>query len=96
MKKYIKLDGNKITLIHNMPFDPINGLHQTEEDLLKYGVLLDEIPDPQPIPDKIPMPYYSAEKGVYYEYKNTPLRPEDEVKQLREIVETLLIESLKS
>lgn len=69
MKKFIALDGNRVMLTHSMPFDPIEGLGKTEAELSKMGVLLDEIPDPEEREGYTALPYYTPEKGYYYEYK---------------------------
>ena len=36
---YIRVDKqtNRITFVHKMPFDPVNGLGQTKDELLKTG-----------------------------------------------------------
>lgn len=75
MKKFIALDGERVTLIHYMPFDPVNGMHKTEAELSQMGVLLDEIPEPEQIEGKIPTPYYNAGKGFWYEYEDAPAGP---------------------
>ena len=74
-KKFLKLEGNKVTLIHNMPFDETHGFHKTEEELLRDGILLDEVPEPENIDGKIALPYYTPEKGLYYEYEDAPQEP---------------------
>ena len=71
-KKFLRLDGNKVMLIHYMPFDAVNGLHKSEAELLQEGVLVDEVPDPENRPGKTALPYYSAERGFYYEYVDAP------------------------
>lgn len=75
MKKFIQLDGERVMLIHNMPFDPVNGMHKTEAELNRMGVLLDDVPDSEPIEGKIPLPYYNAERGFYYQYEDAPPQP---------------------
>ena len=75
MKKYIQLDGNKVTLIHNLPFDPVDGLGKTETELLQTGVLLEEIPEPEQRQGKIALPYYTPAQGFYYEYEDAPAGP---------------------
>ena len=75
MKKYITVENERVMLIHNMPFDPVNGLHKSEEELLKTGVLLDEVPEPEQIEGKIALPYYNAEKGFHYHYEDAPAGP---------------------
>ena len=71
-KKFLRLEGNKVMLIHYMPFDAVNGLHKTEAELLQEGALVDEVPDPQVIAGKTAMPYYTPERGFYYEYVDDP------------------------
>ena len=74
-KKFIQLDGSRVTLIHNMPFDPVNGLGKTEAELSQMGVLLEDIPEPEHRPGKTALPYYTPEKGFYYEYQDAPAGP---------------------
>lgn len=75
MKKFIQLEGGKVTLIHNMPFDPVNGMGKTEAELSQLGVLLDAIPDPEPMEGKIALPYYTEERGFYWVYEEAPAGP---------------------
>ena len=75
MKKFITVDGERVMLIHNMPFDPVNGMGKTEEELSKMGILLDNIPDPEIKEGKIPVPHYNKQKGFYYVYEDAPARP---------------------
>lgn len=76
MKKFIRVENNeKVVLIHNMPFDSVNGLHKTEEELSKIGFLVDDIPDfPEAPRGKIPVRYYNAEKGFYFQFEDEPPR----------------------
>lgn len=74
-KKFLMLDENRITLIHNMPFDPVNGMGKTEVELQQMGVLIDDIPEPELKQGKIPIPCYEQSKGIYYEYENAPAQP---------------------
>ena len=71
-KKFITVEETKVQLIHFMPFDAKDGLGMTEEELLKVGFLLDEIPDPAVIEGKIPEAHYTPEKGFWYEYIDAP------------------------
>lgn len=75
MKKFLQLDGNKVMLIHNMPFDPVYGLGKTEAELMQMGALVDDVPDPEHRPGKTAMAYYTPEKGFYYEYVDAPAGP---------------------
>ena len=71
-KKFITVENEKVRLIHYMPFDVKEGLGKSEEELLKEGYLLDEIPEPKQIEGKVAMPHYTPGKGFYYEYENDP------------------------
>lgn len=72
MKKFIRVEGTKVTFTHYMPFDVKEGLGKTEEELLKEGYILDDIPEPQRIEGKIAEAHYTPEKGYYYEYIDAP------------------------
>lgn len=74
-KKFIQLSGDRVTLIHNMPFDPVNGMGKSEAELIQMGVLLDHIPEPEKRPGKTALPYYTPERGFYWEYQDTPAGP---------------------
>ena len=71
MKKFIKTENDKVTFIHYLPFDEKNGMGKTEEELLKEGYLVDEIPEAEQIDGKIPILYYTKEKDFWYEYIDT-------------------------
>lgn len=71
-KKFLRLEGTKVVLIHYMPFDAVNGLGKTEAELEKEGVLVDAIPEPEMIAGKFAVAHYTPEKGVYYEYVDAP------------------------
>lgn len=75
MKKFIQVDGERVMLIHNMPFDPVNGMGKTEAELSQMGVLLEEVPEPVQREGLIPMPYYNAEQGFHYRYEPEPPKP---------------------
>lgn len=83
---YIKIDSttNEVNFQHSMPFDEINGLHKTQEELLQDGYLVDSIPDPEQINDKVPILKYNG-TSLYYEYQDAPI---DEITALkRQVVE---------
>lgn len=69
-KKFLRLEGNRVMLIHYMPFDAVDGLHKTEAELLQEGVLVEEIPEAEERAGQIALPYYTAERGFYYEYED--------------------------
>lgn len=76
MKKFITIENGakegKIMLTHYMPFDAVDGLGKTEEELLKEGVLVDEVPEPELITGKIATPYYTEKDGYHYIYEDAP------------------------
>ena len=69
-------ETNSIGYTHYMPFDPKCGLKnddgtiKTKEQLEETGFVLDEIPKAEQIEGKRAFPYYTTEKGVWYEYKD--------------------------
>lgn len=74
-KKFIKTDPNgRVTLIHNMPFDSVNGFHKTEAELLAMGVLLeaDQMPEPERRAGKIAAAFYTPEEGFHWVYEDAP------------------------
>lgn len=69
----------EIQLIHNMPFDEINGLGKTEEELLQMGALVDSIPVVEVPNDKnIIYKYNQVDNTVTYELVNRPLTLEEQ------------------
>ena len=87
-KKFIRTEGTKITFTHFMPFDEQYGMGKTEEELLKEGYLIDEIPDPEQKEGKTAEAHYTPERGYYYEYIDTPPAPEETgIAELKEKIE---------
>lgn len=69
MKKLIIHEGKKITVIHYQPFDSVNGIAKTEEEALKIGELVEEIPEPEKREGYYAKPLWDeTKKEVYYEY----------------------------
>lgn len=67
-----------IGLVHHVPFDEVNGLHKTKEQLEKEGILVDSIPEPQQIEGKSPIMYINpSTKEVFYEYIDIPKTKEE-------------------
>lgn len=83
--------GLRVGFVHNMPFDEVNGLGKTEEELRQIGALVDEIPEPEQIEGKIAVMYYNPQtNSVYYEYIDRPLTPEEELRQRIELMQQAL------
>lgn len=72
-KKFIKVENDKVTFIHYLPFDEKNGMGKTEEELLKEGYLVDEIPEAEEKEGMVAVMYYEPQKGFWYEYEEAPL-----------------------
>lgn len=78
-----------IGFIHYMPFDEENGLGKTEEELLNEGLLIEELPRLEGIPNKAPILYCNPSiREVWYEYVDIP--ETEEQKREREDLEIRL------
>lgn len=85
MEAYIRVnkDNNMVTFIHRRPFDPVNGLNETREELLKTGYFVDEIEAPETLIGRRATAYYDHErKKVYYKYTATPLSTRERLDML--------------
>lgn len=92
---YIEIDSNKqINYMHNIPFDSVNGLGKTEEELLEKGFLIESMPAPERIVGKSALAYYNEETNeVWYEYADIPKSDEEkEIDKLREDMNEAIIE----
>ena len=66
---YIRTDSATgiVTFIHRRPFDPVNGLGETRENLMKTGFFVSDFPEPVTTIGKKAIAYYDHErKKVYY------------------------------
>lgn len=76
----IKTDAEqKVVVQHFMPFDPVDGLGKTQEELVAEGyVFVESIPDPDPTQGYGEL-FYSVEQGLYYKYTEPtpPVDPEE-------------------
>lgn len=89
-KKFIRVENTKVMFTHFMPFDEKYGMGKSEEELLKEGYLIDEIPEPEQQEGKIAEAHYTPEKGYYYEYVDAPEpKPETDVEALKAEVSEL-------
>lgn len=89
-KKFIKTENTKVVFTHFMPFDEKYGMKKTEEELLKEGYLIDEIPEPEQQEGKIAEAHYTPEKGYYYEYVDIPVQSDPtDIETLQKEVEDL-------
>lgn len=80
--KYVGENKYSIGFIHYMPFDELNGLCKTEVELLQEGLLIEELPELDNLPNKAPILFYNSQtKEVLYEYMD--IQETDE--QIKEI-----------
>lgn len=95
---YVRVDKktNMVTFVHKMPFDPVNGLGKTRDELLKTGFFISHFPEPAMKIGKRAIPYYDYEKKeVTYEYINLPLSEKDRLDMMEDAMNELLLNSLK-
>jgi hypothetical protein len=86
---FIKLQKSTdvVEYIHYMPFDSVNGMKKTEEELLQEGMLLDvSIPEETVQAGKQALLHYNDTNSFYYTYVDRPLTPEEELEQLKQQV----------
>ncbi|HDK7138947.1 TPA: hypothetical protein PTV74_001364 [Clostridium botulinum] len=88
LSNFEKVEENKLKVrfIHYMPFDPINGLHKTKEELEQEGVLIENIPESKYIENKQAIMYYNPiKKEIFYEYEDVPKSDEGLEQQKQQV-----------
>lgn len=96
---YIRVNKktNMVTFIHKMPFDPINGLGKTRDELLKTGYFVSDFPEPAMKLGKRAVPYYDYEKKeVAYEYINIPLSEKERLNLLEDAMNDMILSSINT
>lgn len=86
-----------VTFVHYVPFDPVNGLGKTAEELEQEGILVEFIPDANaPAGKDAVMKVDLTTKEVFYEYVDRPETSEEKVERLEQqlIMTTALLNSL--
>lgn len=86
---YIRTDPTTkvVTFVHRRPFDPINGLGATREELLKTGFFVTDFPSPNTSPGLRAVPYYDHEtKKIYFEYEALPFSEKTRLNMLEDVV----------
>lgn len=69
---YIRTNASSgvVTFVHRRPFDPVHGLGETRENLMKTGFFVSDFPEPVTATGRKAVAYYDHErKKVYYEYE---------------------------
>lgn len=95
---YVRVDKktNMVTFVHKMPFDPVNGLGKTRDELMKTGFFVSHFPEPAMKIGKRAIPYYDYEKKeVTYEYVNLPLSEKERLDMMEDAMNELLLNNLK-
>ena len=91
---YIRTDSSTgiVTFIHRRPFDPVNGLGETRENLMKTGFFVSNFPEPVTTVGKKAVAYYDHErKKVYYEYEPTPQSERSRISMLEDALNDALL-----
>lgn len=91
---YIRTDSSTgiVTFIHRRPFDPVNGLGETRENLIKTGFFVSNFPEPVTTVGKKAVAYYDHErKKVYYEYEPTPQSERSRISMLEDALNDALL-----
>lgn len=94
---YIRVDKstNRITFVHKMPFDPVNGLGQTRDELLKTGLFISHYPEPAMKLGKRAVPYFDYEKKeVSYQYENIPLTDTQRLDMMESAMNDLIVQNI--
>lgn len=90
---YIRADKKTrvVTFVHRRPFDPVHGLGETRENLLKTGFFVNEYPEPETTIGKRAIAYYDHErKKVYYEYEVIPFTEKKRLDIMEDTLNDLL------
>ncbi len=86
------IDGKyQVGLIHNMPFDPVQGFNKPREELEKTGILIEALPDVQEQEGKSAVLYANpATKDVWWEYVIVSPTSEERISALEDAFLALL------
>jgi hypothetical protein len=81
----------QVGLIHNMPFDEVNGLGKTAEELSAIGVLVETVPESNPQEGYQTAGIFvdKSDNRVWWEYEPIPV---DEVEQQITDIQLALVE----
>ena len=94
---YIRVDKqtNRIIFVHKMPFDPVNGLGQTRDELSKTGLFIPCYPEPTMKLGKRAVPYFDYEKKeVSYQYENIPLTDTQRLDMMEAAINDLIVQNI--
>lgn len=88
---YIRINSNGVVVsVYNYPLHPIWGLGKTEDELLKEGYFIDNIPQADTLEGKCAVMMYNAEtNNLYYEYIDEEPTPKTEMELTLERIASL-------
>lgn len=94
-------ENNEVTYMHYMPFHREHGLNKTQEELLREGALVDEIPTIECPNDKMIVHKYNKENNTVYCELTDKILTEEKIKenqitalqQSQDIQDRVIIES---
>lgn len=82
----------RVAFTHSMPFDVVEGMGKTQEELAQIGILVDEIFSPEQIIGKSSAMFVNpVTKEITYEYEDIPLTTEQQIAQLQQQVNDLTL-----
>lgn len=76
---------SEVFQVHNMPFDPVEGMGKTQAELETIGILVDSLPNPDYAgnPGKSAKLYVDlTTKTTWYEYVDRPLNDQERIQQV--------------
>ena len=90
---YIRTDeNNMVVFTHNQPFDSVNGMGETREELEKTGYFLDSMPNPTVVMGQRAIPYYNPETHkVTYKYVAVPLSTKERLDTMEAAFNEMLL-----
>ena len=91
---YIRTDKSSglVTFIHRRPFDPVHGLGDTRDNLLKTGFFVSDFPEPVTRPGTKAIAYYDHEqKKVTYKYEPISYPERSRLSMLEDVANSLLM-----
>ena len=90
---FLKFDNrNRLTYRHNFPFHEKHGLGKTEEQLVKEGVLVEQLPAKLPEAEGKIQELYYIEGQLEWQYEDIPPTPQEKENQKIAELETALLE----
>lgn len=83
-----------VNFIHYKPFDPVDGMGKTKEQLEQTGAVLGTLPEQQAYEGKRPVLYINPQtKETWYEYVDIPLPTEERIAELEKLNKDLMLAS---